>query len=191
MSDLLTWFSNPARRRPLLRLLVAVQVLYVLGVAGAGYATAAFGQTITLATTPIDPRDLLYGDFVRLHYAISETPLRLWQDAARPPRRRQGVFVLLAPGPDSLSTAVGVYPKAPQPGPNQVVLRGWVTDVYRTSFALRFNLERYYVPEGSGLRLEKLGRLHPLRVRVSIAPWGQARIDRVEEVKAPGKPPVR
>ena len=175
MTDLLTWFSAPARRRPLLRLLVTAQVLYVLGVAGAGYATTALGRQVVLATAPIDPRDLLYGDFVRLRYAISESPLRLWHDDA-PPRRRQAVFVLLALGPDSLSTAVGVYPQAPTPQVGHAVLRGWVTDVYRTSFVLRFNLERYYVPEGSGLRLEKAGRLHPLRVRVSIAPWGQARI---------------
>lgn len=180
MPELLTWFSDPKRRRPLLRLLVAAQVLYVLGVAGAGYATTAFGQQIVLATTPVDPRDLLYGDFVRLHYAISETPLRLWHDAA-PPRRRQSAFVLLASGPDSLSTVVGVYAKAPLVGASQVVLRGWVTDVYRHAFALRFNLERYYVPEGSGLRLEKAGRQRPLRVRVSIAPWGQARIVGVRE----------
>ncbi len=181
MAELLTWFSAPARRRPLLRLLVAAQVLYVLGVAGAGYATAAFGQHIILSTAPIDPRDLLSGDFVRLRYAIGENPLRLWHGAA-PPRRRQAVFVLLAPGPDSLSTAVGVYATAPRPAANQAVLRGWVTDLYRGSFALRFNLERYYVPEASALRLEKAGRVHPLRVRVSIAPWGQARIAGVEEV---------
>ena len=181
MPDLLTWFSDPVRRRPLLRLLVAAQVLYVLGVAGAGYATAALGRRIILATIPIDPRDLLYGDFVRLHYAIGDNSLRQWHGAA-PPRRRQGVFVLLAPGPDSVSTTMGVYATAPQPSANQAVLRGWVTDIYRGSFALRFNLERYYVPEGSGLRLEKAGRLHPLRVRVSIAPWGQARIAGVDEV---------
>ncbi|WP_051718785.1 GDYXXLXY domain-containing protein [Hymenobacter sp. IS2118] len=185
MTDLLTWFADPARRRPLLRLLVAAQVLYVLGVAGAGYATAALGQHIILTTSPVDPRDLLYGDFVRLRYNIGEAPLSQWKDAA-PPRRRQGVFVLLAPGPDSVSTTVGIYPSAPAAGPNQAVLRGWVTNVYRNSFALRFNLERYYVPEGSGLRLEKAGRLHPLRVRVSIAPWGQARIARVDDpVKTP------
>ena len=182
MTDLLTWASDPARRRPLLRLLVAAQVLYVLGVAGAGYATSALGQHIILATTPIDPRDLLYGDFVRLRYTISEAPLSQWHGDA-PPKRRQGVFLLLAPGPDSLSTTLGVYPEAPSAGPNQVVLRAWVTDVYRRSLGLRFNLERYYVPEGSGLRLEKAGRLHPLRVHVSIAPWGQARIARVEEKK--------
>ena len=175
MTNLLIWFSAPARRRPLLRLLVASQVLYVLGVAGAGYATTALGQRIVLATTPVDPRDLLYGDFVRLRYSISENPLVRWHDAALP-GRRQAVFVLLATGPDSLSTALGVYPHAPTPQVGQAVLRGWVTDVYRTSFVLRFNLERYYVPEGSGLRLEKSGRLHPLRVCVSIAPWGQARI---------------
>ena len=175
MTDLLSWFSAPARRRPLLRVLVAAQVLYVLGVAGAGYATTALGQRVVLATTPIDPKDLLHGDFVRLHYAIGENPLGRWHGETAP-SRRQAVFVLLAPGPDSLSTAVGVYPQAPTAGAGQAVLRGWVTDVYRGSFALRFNLERYYVPEGSGLRLEKAGRLHPLRVRVSIAPWGQARI---------------
>lgn len=183
MTDLLAWFSAPVRRRPLLRLLVAAQVAYVLGVAGAGYATTALGQRIVLATTPVDPRDLLYGDFVRLRYTIGENPLTRWRGAGLP-RRRQAVFVLLAPtGPDSLSTAVGVYPQAPTPGAGQAVLRGWVTDVYRSSFVLRFNLERYYVPEGSGLRLEKAGRLHPLRVRVSIAPWGQARIAGVAEAK--------
>jgi len=111
MTNLLIWFSAPARRRPLLRLLVASQVLYVLGVAGAGYATTALGQRIVLATTPVDPRDLLYGDFVRLRYSISENPLVRWHDAALP-RRRQAVFVLLATGPDSLSTALGVYPQA-------------------------------------------------------------------------------
>jgi uncharacterized membrane-anchored protein len=181
MPDLLTWASDPARRRPLLRLLVAAQVVYVLGVAGAGYATTALGQHIVLATTPVDPRDLLRGDFVRLRYGVSEAPLSQWKDAA-PPRRRQGVFVLLAAGPDSLSTTVGVYPKAPMAGPGQAVLRAWVTDVYRHSLSLRFNLERYYVPEDSGLRREKASRLHPLRVHVSIAPWGQARIARVEDV---------
>jgi len=180
MPDLLTWASDPARRRPLLRLLVAAQVVYVLGVAGAGYATTALGQHIVLATTPVDPRDLLRGDFVRLRYTISEAPLSQWKDAA-PPRRRQGVFVLLAVGPDSLSSTVGIYPKAPAAAPGQAVLRAWVTDVYRHSLTLRFNLERYYVPEASGLRREKAGRLHPLRVHVSIAPWGQARITRVED----------
>lgn len=170
---------SPDRRRLLLSLLVAAQVLYVLGVAAAGYATTALGQHIILSTRPIDPRDLLYGDFVRLNYAISEVPASLWRDAATPPKRRQSVYVLLATGPDSLSTAVGIYPSPPRPTANRAVLRGWVNNVYKHSLSLRYGLERYYVPEGSGLRLEKAGQNHPLQVRVSIAPWGQSRITSV------------
>ena len=54
MTDLLSWFSNPARRRPLLRALVAAQVIYILGVAGAGYATTALGKRVRghLASLP-------------------------------------------------------------------------------------------------------------------------------------------
>ena len=173
---------TPDRRKILLWLLVGAQVLYVLGVAAAGYATTALGQHIVLSTRPIDPRDLLYGDFVRLRYAISEVPSSLWRDPAAPPRRRQNVYVLLAAGPDSLSSALGVYATAPRPGANQAVLRGWISDVYQHSLSLRYGLERYYVPEGSGLRLEQLGQTRPLRVRVSIAPWGQSRITSVQEV---------
>lgn len=169
---------QPDRRRLLLGLLVAGQALYVLGVAAAGYATTALGQHIMLGTRPIDPRDLLYGDFVRLRYAISEVPAGLWRDPAAP-RRRQSVYVLLAAGPDSLSTVIGVYAAAPRPGAGQAVLRGWVSEVYGHSLGLRYGLERYYVPEGSGLRLEAAGQTHPLKVRISIAPWGQARITSV------------
>ena len=111
------------------------------------------GKHIVLATSPVDLHDLLCGDFVRLRYTLSEMPLRRWRDGAKAPRRRQAVFVLLAPGPDSVSAPVGVYASAPKPGPNQAVLRGWVTNVYPTSFALRFNLERYYVPEEAACAL--------------------------------------
>ncbi|WP_375416829.1 GDYXXLXY domain-containing protein [uncultured Hymenobacter sp.] len=170
---------SPDRRRSLLALLVLAQALYVLGVAAAGYATTALGQHIVLSTRPIDPRDLLYGDFVRLRYGISEVPASLWREPATSPRRRQNVYVLLAAGPDSLSTAIGVYASAPRPAAGQAVLRGWITDVYARSLGLRYGLERYYVPEGNGLRLEAAGRRRPLRVRVSIAPWGQSRITSV------------
>lgn len=179
MSDPFAALVDPARRGLWLRLLVGAQVLYVLGVAGAGYATTALGQHILLLAQPADVRELRHQDFVRLRYAISEAPLSQWHDAA-PPQRRQPVFVLLAPGPDSLATVAGVYAEAPRPTASQAVLRGWVTDVYRRSFALRYNLERYYVPESSTMRRQKASLTPPLRVQISIAPWGQARIEGVQ-----------
>ena len=169
---------NPTpSRRLLLRLLVAAQMLYVLGVAGAGYATTAYGQHIWLATSPVDLHGLQYESFVRLRYAAAEAPLTAWHGAGLP-QRRQAVYVRLTTGPDSLATVAGVYTQEQTPTAGQAVLRGWVTDVYPHRLGLRYNLERYYVPGDSPLRL---GKTSPaVRVRVSIAPWGQARIERVE-----------
>ena len=163
-------------RRLLLQLLVAAQLLYVLGVAGAGYATTAFGQHIWLATSPVDLHELQQGDYVRLRYQAAEVPLAAWRspDAPRP---RQSVYTLLAPGADSLAVVAGVFSAAPVPTAGQVVLRGFVAEVYHGSLALRYNLERYYVPGDSPLRTLKTGPA--LRVRVGIAPWGQARIEAV------------
>jgi uncharacterized membrane-anchored protein len=176
----------PTRHTPshrlLVRLLVAAQVLYVLGVAGAGYATTAYGQHIWLATAPVDLHGLQYESFVRLRYTAAEAPLAAWHGASSP-QRRQAVYVLLNTGPDSLATVAGVYDKTLTANAGQAVLRGWVTEVYNHTLALRYNLERYYVPGDSPLRL---GKTSPaVRVRVSIAPWGQARIERVELLKKP------
>lgn len=166
-------------RRLLLRLLVLAQVLYVLGVAGAGYATTTYGQHLWLATRPVNVHELQYGDFVRLRYQAAEVPLTAWR-GPEPPRRRQAVYTLLAPGADSLAVVAGVYPTEPTPAAGQTVLRGFVADVYHSSLELRYNLERYYVPGDSPLRTRKAGPA--LRVQVSIAPWGQARIERVREL---------
>jgi uncharacterized membrane-anchored protein len=169
-----------AGRKRLLQLLLAAQVLYVLGVAGAGYATSALGQHVRLRAAPIDPEELKTGNFVRLSYDISQVPLTAWR-ATTPPQRRQQVYVLLqAAAPDSVATVAGVYDQAPTTRTGQAVLRGWVETVQPRRLRLRFNLERYYVPAASPLRREKARRLHPLLVSVSVAPWGQARITRVQ-----------
>jgi uncharacterized membrane-anchored protein len=171
--------ANPllplARRHRLVLLAVAAQVLFLLGVAAAGYATTAWGRTITLRTTPVDPRDLLYGDYIRLNYTISQLPIRLWQETARAAQANEPVYVTLQPA-NGTYEATGVYAAEPSPEPRQVVLRGWVTNSWAHGLRIRYGLERYYVPEGLGRQLEKRPAL---LVSVSIAPWGQARITSV------------
>jgi uncharacterized membrane-anchored protein len=165
----------PTQHRRWLQWLVAAQVLFVLGVAAAGYATGALGQSIWLRTAPVDPRDLLYGDYVRLNYSISQLPGHLWH-GAQLPRRQQAAYVLLEPRNGSYE-AVGVYSEKPETQPNQAILRGSVQDVWRRGLRLRYGLERYYVPEDMSREIQKR---QSLRVQVSIAPWGQARITKVE-----------
>ena len=163
------------RRHRLVLLAVAAQVLFLLGVAAAGYATTAWGRTITLRTTPVDPRDLLYGDYVRLNYTISQLPSRLWRETDHEARANEPVYVVLQPVADAYE-ATGVYAEKPTVEPRQVILRGWITNSWRHGLRIRYGLERYYVPEGLGRKLEKRPEL---LVHVSIAPWGQARITEV------------
>ncbi|NVO83925.1 GDYXXLXY domain-containing protein [Hymenobacter terrestris] len=171
----------PTHHRRWLLWLVAAQVLFVLGVAVAGYATAALGRNITLQTEPVDPRDLLYGDHLRLRYQISELPGSLWRGTALP-RRKDAAYVLLEPQPAGTDyAAVGIYPEAPATTGQQVVLRGSVQDVWRRGLRLRYGLERYYVPETMTRQMRQRRRL---RVQISIAPWGQARITQVDTLGA-------
>jgi uncharacterized membrane-anchored protein len=172
---------DSARRR-WLRWLVAAQVLFVLGVAAAGYATAALGRTFWLSTQPIDPRDLLYGDYLNLRYQINELPGRLWR-GPRPPRRQQPAYVLLAPTPaGDTYEATAVFPERPATTGSQVVLRGSVQAVWRRGLRLRYGLERYYVPETMSRQLH---RRRPMRVQISVAPWGQARVVRLDTLARP------
>ena len=175
-----TQISAPPRQTALLlRLLVGAQVLYVLGVAGAGYATTALGKGVVLLATPADLTTLKTTDFVRLRYAVGAVPLAQWRGPGAP-RPRQSVYVLLAPADGPAPAAVaGVFAQEPTAAPGQAVLRGWITDVFPRTLGLRYGLERYYVPAASPLRQDRAPR--PQRVQVRIAPWGQARILSVSE----------
>jgi hypothetical protein len=175
-----TAVSEAPRRFGLLpRLLVGAQVLYVLGVAGAGYATTALGKAVVLAATPADLTTLKTTDFVRLRYAVATVPRAQWR-GPEAPHVRQGVYVLLtSAGAPTEATVLGVYAAEPRAEAGQAVLRGWVTDVFPRTLGLRYGLERYYVPAASVLRKSTVAR--PLRVQVRIAPWGQSRIVEVSE----------
>ncbi|MBW3131048.1 GDYXXLXY domain-containing protein [Hymenobacter profundi] len=169
---------TPANRRLWLLLLVGAQLLFIVAVAAAGYATTAYGRTVQLRTAPVNPHDLLERDHLRLTYGITYLPLTLWQEANEP-RRRQPVYVALRAQGDAY-VAVRVYNQEPSAlPPDQVILRGWVVGSSRRTLRLRYGLERYYAPENQVKVLNKKGP-HALLVHVSIAPWGQARITKAE-----------
>jgi uncharacterized membrane-anchored protein len=169
---------EPQRRR-WLRGLVLAQLLFVLAVAGAGYATERLGTTITLRTVPADPRDLRFHDYLELRYLISELPGHLWKGRAVP-RRKAPVYVVLEQRQGTYE-AIAVYPEKPAVSAGQTILRGWVQETWRRSMRLRYGLERYYLPDETRRQLR---RSQPLQVTVSIAPWGQARISRAEVLPA-------
>ncbi len=160
--------------------LAAAQVLVLLGIAALAWATASQGQTVVLRTHPLDPRDALYGDFVRLNYTISDLSPALWRGpGARPDFGRIGqrVFVRVAPA-GAAWAATGIYGSRPAAGSEpEAILPARVEGQWAGTVHLRYGLERFYLPEGTGHRLEgtasdTTGRL----VRLAVAPWGSIRL---------------
>ena len=118
------------------------------------------GTEITLQTRPLDPRDLLRGDYVTLGYDISQVPAGAL--AGQPSAERNPVvFVKLAPDSIGLYHAVSVHAAPVAVTAPEVLIRGRVTYSCGSSgrtfcdrLNIRYGLERYFVPEGEGRKLE-------------------------------------
>ncbi|MCB1472716.1 MAG: GDYXXLXY domain-containing protein [Rhodobiaceae bacterium] len=161
-------------------LLVATVQLAVPGSIIAGrIALLSAGHEITLKTVPVDPRDLFRGDYVILNFAISRVELA---DVPHPDTidELDEVFVIISPQDDdwAVSSLSEAMPDTMPPGAQ--VLRADVDylsgeGANRTA-RLRYGVESYFVPEGTGRDLEKLVRDKALSVIVAVGPGGRAAI---------------
>jgi uncharacterized membrane-anchored protein len=167
------------RLQPWLRLLVGAQVLVLLGIAGLAWATDHWGQTIRLHTRPVDPRDVLYGDYLRLSYDISEVDTAIWAGPGRLPVRGSSVWLGLAPGRASWQP-LALSGNGPVAKADYAVLRGQVLGYGAGKIRIRYGLERYYLPQGTGQKLEAARDSAGLLVRVQVAPWGTVRLQGLE-----------
>lgn len=141
------------------------------------------GQEVVLEVQPVDPRDLLRGDYVRLGYNISSVPAELFakDNAAADPDERT-VFVRLRPGADGIWQVVAASygaPPAGGPGAGEVDMRG-TADYGRgtgvASIGVDYGIERFYLPEGQGRPIEDAMRERKFRMKVAVAGDGTAQI---------------
>lgn len=153
--------------------IVVLQVLFLFIMAGSYYAVDYVGEEIKLKTEPIDPRDLFYGDYVTLNYEISQLPLALWQGGAQEPEENQVIYVELAPS-DGFYNAVNVHAQNKAIPAEHKMLKGQLQYSWDNQLRVRYGLERYYVPEGTGQDIED--NLDNMIVTVKITPWGQKKI---------------
>ena len=143
------------------------------------------GKEIRLAVVPVDPHDLLRGDYVVLNYAIS----RIRNDAVA----GDDAFLLQDPIYVTLTEANGAWTASaishaePAAGP---FLRGIVDEVTDESgscagvdkcqaYAITYNLEKFFVPEGAGRALEALRNDQHVSVDVAVATDGRAALKRL------------
>ena len=178
----LTWLSDsiPAVLKTKGAALLAVAALQIgsLGVMlGERLSLLKSGREIVLKTAPVDPRDFFKGDFARLGYDISTIPKPLALDPAVP--HGAAFYVTLVQGDDGtwrVAKTAARYPAAV--AANEIVLRARddTSTWWATSGRVRYGIERYYVPEGTGTDIEKLARDHRLEVIVSVGASGDAAI---------------
>lgn len=160
------------RRLSALFLLIAAQCLFLLGMSYKHERTLATGDVVLLETQPVDPRDLLRGDYVILSYKISDVPLSSFENSTNPPAPGATVFVRLAPRGE-FHEATQAYQTLPEPQPGTVVLRGTVARASADTVRVHYGLEKYFVAEGTGNPTGKL------TVEASVGTDGAASIRQV------------
>lgn len=157
--------------------LVAAQILVLLFMASSHFLIQSTGEEIKLKTAPVDPRDVLYGDYVTLNYDISDINVSYFRSDEKP-ERGDTVYVLLK-RVGNYDELVSAHLEKPVTTDDQKMLKGridYVSHSSDSSYAIEsvrvlYGFERYYVAEGTGKELEdKRGQFD---VIVKVTSWGQ------------------
>jgi uncharacterized membrane-anchored protein len=165
------------RTAKLFWLLVAGQVVFLATWAGYHEYIRQHATVILLKGRPLDPQDLLRGDYLTMSYDIQNVTVG---DAATPSGTGaivgKDAWVLLEKR-DGYHVAVKASRERFMPGPGQLLVRGTFGYGVRTgtgSARVDYGIERYFVPEGKGSP-----RFTKLEAEVSVSPAHRLYIRRV------------
>lgn len=170
-----------SRRRLIFLALVAlVQTAVVLSLALRHEVRLAEGRDLILDVRPIDPRDPLRGDYVILGYDIQTLPASVpVGEGLKGGREAWLVLTLDAAGHGTPQRVVASLPEGL--APDEVALRVlWQRSAREAGQTHRLdlpNLDRYFVPEGTGRPLEEAIRDGSVQALLRVAPDGDALLD--------------
>ncbi|HEX2224406.1 MAG TPA: GDYXXLXY domain-containing protein [Thermoanaerobaculia bacterium] len=129
---------------------VLIQIVFLLGWAGYHEWVRQNAPTVLLRPRPVDPRDLLRGDYMILDYDVRHIALPEGEEVPGPGSL---LYVVLEKRGEVhevawVSSGTG---KEPEVSPGQVWVRGRVDDVSEPRrVVVSYGIEDYYVPEGRG-----------------------------------------
>ncbi|WP_028133226.1 GDYXXLXY domain-containing protein [Bradyrhizobium japonicum] len=191
MSQLVTSLSALWQRIPkavLFGVAVLVQCLLLMLMVVDRVQILREGVEVTLQTQPVDPRDLLRGDYVVLRYEISQVPAGALAGKVAD-ARHPDVFVKLAPDANGLYQAVSVHAEPVPVTAPEVLIRGRVGNyggscglnarTFCDKLTIKYGLESYFVPQGEGGKLEQARNQQKLRIVAAVLPSGRAAIKRL------------
>lgn len=148
------------------------------------------GGSVLLRTRPVDPRDLMRGDYVHLGYEISTVPSDKVTGKRPAGGKAAAIYVTIRAGPDGLwhlDRAFWQQPARLQEGETMLVGRTQVPLHPRAGgrLAVEYGIERYYIPEGAGRRIEDAQRASRLVAVIAVSDDGTAQIRALRENGGP------
>jgi len=161
----------------LLSIVLALQTVWVLGTVAVQERALSHGKLILLETRPVDPRDLLRGDYVILSYEISDIHVSAFgSERTNALPAGETVYVLLHKQGE-FHRVLRASTSPIEAEPEEVLLKGvsrygW-NGTRGLTTRVEYGLERYYVSEGTGNPTGKL------TVQVAVPASGQGVIKQV------------
>lgn len=146
------------RSAPLLIALVIVFQFCFIGLqAAASEKLLREGSSVKLELAPVDPRSLLQGDYVVLNYTISTPPETAeLEDSSS----RSKVRVVLAPDRHDVHRFNRFYKEGEPLAAGEIVINGRLNGYG----SIYYGIENYFVPEGTGLVIERSARYAYVRI---------------------------
>ncbi len=130
------------------------------------------GREIVVDVVPVDPRDIFRGDYVILNYDFSNTGEVLLPAGMSKGDRAYATIAKTAEDKWQVRNVSAAYPD--NTGPDDVVLKGIVEwaghrrpELGPTAGQLRYGIESYFVPEGTGRPLEE--KVQQQRIQAVLA----------------------
>ena len=143
------------------------------------------GREVLLKVEPVDPRDLLRGDYVRLGYEISSIPVKMIANvpAGAQWTKAGPVFVRVKKDGDGFWRPFSATVYEPSEAPlaeGEIELRGAVEEGRPLgeidSLPVEYGIERFYLPEGEGLAIERDMRVRSFGIVAAVADDGATQI---------------
>lgn len=188
MNTLLARWRAAGLRKRTLALLV-ISTAFLLGMAGCEHLKRVTGEEIILRTRPVDPRDIVRGNYVALNYEIETVHLSDLPTPADPSGWKAGDKLFLMLRPDGVAwKPVALSRQRAKGEPGDVALRAkylrredyaGVTEPGKNmpvDIILDIGVDHYYAAEKAAKQIEQDARDTPLDVILSVGGDGSAAI---------------
>ncbi|AZO29841.1 putative membrane-anchored protein [Mesorhizobium shonense] len=162
-----------------------VQVGFLSWIIAGRAAILRNGKEVLLKIEPVDPRDLLRGDYIAIGNNISRIPVKL---IANIPQGKlssddTSIVVRLKKGADGYwQPTAAWFGQAPAPaGPDEAdiaghVAEGWGLRDPEATIAPEYGIDRFYLPEGEGMAIQTDMRVRPFGIKLALSANGTPQI---------------